>query len=225
MSTADFRNSEIDPPVDGFLHTPTDPSGDGLVLTHGAGGNCNSPLLTALAQVFCTAGIFVLRCNLPFRQLHPQGPPRRGSAARDQEGLRSALTSLRKYATGRLFLGGHSYGGRQASILAASDSRVADGLLLLSYPLHAPQRPLDMRTAHFPDLRISALFVHGTRDSFGSISQMTTALTLISAHTSLLPIDGAGHELLSARTREQLPGGILQAFREFFAPTASASRS
>jgi predicted alpha/beta-hydrolase family hydrolase len=106
--------------VRGFLHEPENGSGDGLVLTHGAGANCHAPLLIAVANAFSQSGIAVLRCDLPFRQKRPQGPPPRGSAEMDQQGLREAVHYLRRAITGRVFLGGHSYGGRQASMLAAS---------------------------------------------------------------------------------------------------------
>src|SRR6266700_7448732 len=139
-------------PVRGFLHSPTGPGGDCLVLTHGAGANCDSPLLVALAGAFCASGLDVLRCDLPFRQLRPHGPPQRDSAERDQQGLRAAIASMRRQTSGRVFLGGQSYGGRQASMLAASEPGLVDGLLLLSYPLHAPRSPDKLRTAHFTAL-------------------------------------------------------------------------
>jgi len=60
--------------VRGFLHRAPNPSGDTLVLTHVASGNCNSPLLVALAEAFAASGLNVLRCDLPFRQLQPHGP-------------------------------------------------------------------------------------------------------------------------------------------------------
>src|ERR1700743_2365511 len=119
-------------PVRGFLHRPGDAGDDCLVLTHGAGANCDSPLLVALADAFCASGLTVLRCDLPFRQLRPYGPPQRGSAEGDQQGLRAALTSMRRHTSGRVYLGGHSYGGRQASMLAASEPGLVDHLLLLS---------------------------------------------------------------------------------------------
>ncbi|HEX4321250.1 MAG TPA: alpha/beta fold hydrolase, partial [Acidobacteriaceae bacterium] len=117
--------------VRGYLHTPSASGGGCLVLTHGAGANCDSPLLASLADAFCDAGVTVLRCDLPFRQLRPHGPPPRGSAERDQEGLRAAIASMRRQAPGRPFLGGHSYGGRQASMLCAAEPEIADALLLL----------------------------------------------------------------------------------------------
>jgi hypothetical protein len=202
-------------PIGGYLHCPFGSGGDCLVLTHGAGANCESPLLVALADAFCASGVTVLRFDLPFRQLRPHGPPSRGSAERDQEGLRAAVASMRRQTSGRVFLGGHSYGGRQASILSAAEPGLVDRLLLLSYPLHPPRRASELRTGHFPDLKTPALFVHGMRDSFGSIGEMEAALKLIPARTGLLPITSAGHELMTKKNRDELPKIVVEAFRLF----------
>lgn len=209
-----FADLHLDPPVCGFLHRPVAPSEAGLVLTHGAGANCQTPLLVALAEAFCQSVFTVLRCDLPFRQLRPHGPPR-NSAAQDQAGLRSAVESLRGMGLARIFLGGHSYGGRQASMLAASEPRLVAALLLLSYPLHPPRRPDQLRTQHFPRLQTPALFVSGARDPFGSQEEMASAVALIPARTHLLPIEGAGHELLNPRNRATLPSTIVRAFSSF----------
>ena len=202
-------------PIQGHLHRATGSGGDCVVLTHGAGANSDSPLLVALAEAFCASGVTVLRFDLPFRQLRPHGPPPRGSAERDQQGLRAAVASMRRQTSGRVFLGGHSYGGRQASILCAAEPGLVDRLLLLSYPLHPPQRPSELRTGHFPDLKTPALFVHGTRDGFGSIDELTVALKLIPARTELLPISGAGHELMTKKNRDEVANLIVEAFRSF----------
>src|SRR5438093_6587574 len=135
-----FSSTSSDPPVIGYLHHPESASGDGLVLTHGAGGNAQSGLLVAVAETFAAGGFAVLRCDLPFRQVRRFGSPRPPEAARDRLGLRNAVTEIRKIASGRVFLGGQSYGGRQASMLLAEES-LSDGLLLLSYPLHPPGQP------------------------------------------------------------------------------------
>ena len=137
-------------------------------------------------------------------------------AARDRQGLRRAVDILRSKTPGRIFLGGHSYGGRQGSMLAAEQPELSAGLLLLSYPLHPPRKPAELRTAHFPQLKTPALFVHGGRDPFGSHDEMKTALPLIPAQTTLLEIEGAGHELLGKKSEENLPVRIVQAFQEFF---------
>ena len=211
----EFRDDSEGVPVRGYLHMPDAPGGDSLVLTHGAGANCKSLLLVSLADAFCETGVTVLRCDLPFRQLRPHGPPPRGSAERDQQGLRAAIASMRRDTSGRLFLGGHSYGGRQASMLCAAESEIADALLLLSYPLHPPQRRTELRTGHFPSLSTPALFVHGMRDGFGSIDELAAAIELITARTELLPIAGAGHELMTKKNRDELPKIVVKAFRSF----------
>ena len=185
--------------IRGWLHEPTaKASGKGLVITHGAGSNCESPLLRGVAETFADAGFHVLRCDLPYRQVRPTGPPFPGAAARDREGLQRAAEAMREIAPEFLMLGGHSYGGRQATLLAAETPTIADALLLLSYPLHPPRKVEQLRTQHFPQLRTPALFVHGTRDPFGSIEEMTTALTAIPAQHRLIAIEKVGHELGAA---------------------------
>jgi predicted alpha/beta-hydrolase family hydrolase len=209
----------------GFLHRPAGPVGDALVLTHGAGSNCHAPLLVAVAEAFSAQGWLVLRIDLSFRRLRPQGPPPRGSAEQDQQGLRAAVAAMRQEAAGRVFLGGHSYGGRQASMLAAEEADLTDGLLLLSYPLHPPQKPDAMRTAHFPRLQVPALFVHGSKDGFGSLDEMVAALPLIPARTALLPVTGAGHELLSKRNQGELPGTVVSRFCSFMNSSGVSTRT
>ena len=125
----EFSDFLAEPAVRGFLHEPQQANGDGLVLTHGAGANCQSKLLIALADAFADAGYLVLRCDLPFRQSRPHGPPFPAMAARDREGLRRAVDMLRSRTPGRIFLGGHSYGGRQGSMLAAEQPQLVAGLL------------------------------------------------------------------------------------------------
>ena len=232
----EFADRAVDPHVVGFLHTPETPNGNGLILTHGAGGNAQAPLLRAIADTFCESGFTVLRCNLPFRQVRAFGPPGPADAARDRAGLKNAVAALEKIIGSRdkgdaplladvarsgnsrtqksellhpvgefdspltnaekaIFLAGHSYGGRQASMLCAEEPGLVAGLLLLSYPLHPPRRPEQQRTQHLPDLHTSTLFVHGTRDPFGSIPELERAIKMIPAKTRLLAIDGAGHDL------------------------------
>lgn len=194
--------------VRGFLHAPNGSAGRGMVLTHGAGGNCTSPQLVTIANAACCAGFTVLRCDLPFRQERPKGPPSPAKSARDRAGLKAAIQVLRQTVPGDITLGGHSYGGRQASMLCAEEPDVAQGLLLLSYPLHPPGKPNQLRTEHLAKLRIPAVFVHGTADPFGSIAEMQQALAMIPAPTELIVIEGAGHDLKRGRFD---PAGIVAA--------------
>jgi predicted alpha/beta-hydrolase family hydrolase len=117
---------------------------------------------------------------------------------------------------GKLYLGGQSYGGRQASILAASESSLISGLLLLSYPLHPPGRPNQQRTEHFPSLRTPALFVSGTNDAFGSVEELETAIKPISARTQFVQIPDAGHGLVTKKNASSVPGTIVEAFTAMF---------
>jgi predicted alpha/beta-hydrolase family hydrolase len=216
-----FVNQEGEAPVQGFLHHAQGDGRGSLVLTHGAGGNCNAPLLVALGDLFAAAGLSTLRCNLPFRQRRPSGPPSPSDAKKDQAGLRRAVTLMKESFPGRAFVGGVSYGGRQASMLVASEPECVDGLLLLSYPLHPPGRPAQLRTAHFPELRARTLFISGTRDAFGSINEFESAIKLIPAPTKLLPMEGTGHGLLQKSNREKLPPEIVAAALEFFQITTA----
>lgn len=217
LSIREFLDSSADPAVRGFLHLPENANGDGLILTHGAGANAQAPLLRALAETFAAAGFTVLRCDLPFRQMRPFGPPGPGDAARDRAGLAHAVAAVKKFAASRIYLGGHSYGGRQASMLCAEQPDLAAALLLLSYPLHPPRRPEQQRTQHLPDLRTPTLFVHGTRDPFGTIAELERAIKMIPAKTKLLPVEGAGHDLgFKGKTRkEELLARVSEEFQKF----------
>jgi predicted alpha/beta-hydrolase family hydrolase len=198
VAVTPFHVADPAPAVRGFLHRPVRPSGDGLVLTHGAGGNCRDPLLTAMAEAFAAEGLVVLRCDLPYRQARPSGPPAPAGATRDRAGLRRALETLEPLAPRRRFLGGKSYGGRQASLLVAEEPEASAGLLLLSYPLHPPGKPHEIRTEHLPRIRRPVLFVHGRRDPFGTPEEVESARALIPSKTDLLIVEG-GHDLGGAR--------------------------
>ena len=222
MTSADnvesFLDRSFDPPVRGFLHRPPSAAGNALVFTHGAGGNANGAFLVALAETFAAAGFLVLRCDLPFRQVRPFGPPRPGDAARDRQGLRNAVATVRKLVPGRVFLGGHSYGGRQATMLCAEQADAAAALLLTSYPLHPPGKPDQLRTQHLPKLHVPALFVQGRHDPFGAIPEVEAALKLIPSKTILLSVDGVGHDLgfKGKKSNQELPGLILKEFAKLF---------
>ena len=182
-----------------MLHRPDHPNGSAIVLTHGAGSSSDAPLLVRLAADFCEAGYFVLRYDLPFRIAGKAPSP--AQAVHDREGVREAVAEARKFTKGRIIAGGHSYGGRQTAMAAAETQGLADGLLLLSYPLHPPGNPEKMRTDYFPNLETPALFVHGSRDPFGTLADLTAAVKAIPARTEVLPIEGAAHDLKKAINR------------------------
>lgn len=221
-----FTDITADPFVRGRLHKPARGNGDAIVLTHGASGNCSAPLLVALAETFCAAGFIALRCDLPYRQDRPYGPPGSHDGKRDRAGLRNAISAMKTLAGGRVFVGGQSYGGRQASILCAEqskDSSLVAGLILLSYPLHPPGKPDQLRTQHLFHLHAPTLFVEGTRDPFATIAEIEQARKLIPGKTKLLTVEGVGHDLgfKGKSRREDLPATVLAEFQKFFMPERS----
>jgi uncharacterized protein len=217
---APFSDAAADPAVLGFLHMPERANGDGVVLTHGAGANCKTKLLVELSEALAARGLMVLRFDLPFRLTRPHGPPSPASASRDRDGLRRAVTLMKQKITGRVFLGGHSYGGRQATMQAAEEPHLVSGLFLLSYPLHPPRKPDQLRTSHFPKLSTPAFFVHGMRDPFGSIGEMKTALELLQAPYVLYEVANVGHELLPKTGGQAFVEQIANEFAQFQAKFA-----
>jgi uncharacterized protein len=187
--------------VRGFLHRPdrATATGSGLVLTHGAGGNCQARLLVAAGVAFSVAGVHALRCDLPFRQRRPKGPPSPAGAAADRAGLRAAVMAMHAVVPGAIVLGGQSYGGRQATMLAADAPALVAGLLLFSYPLHPPGRPERLRTEYFPRLLLPCLFVQGATDPFGTPAELRAAIAMIPGPTQLIEVAGAGHDQKGGR--------------------------
>ncbi len=178
------------------------------------------PLLLAVSKAFTEAGFAVLRVDLPFRQKRPHGPPWPAVAAEDRAALAEAATFVRRFTTGPVVLGGQSYGGRQASMLAAEQPEIADALLLFSYPLHPPGKPEQARTAHFPALRIPTVFVHGGRDPFASTEELRAAIRLISAPVEMVEIENAGHDL--ARGRFDIAKLVVPALEALLKPRRAA---
>ncbi|MGA9870703.1 MAG: alpha/beta family hydrolase [Rhodococcus sp. (in: high G+C Gram-positive bacteria)] len=187
--------------VRGVLHVPDGEPTASLALTHGAGGNADAALLVDMAETWAARGITVLRFDLAFRRARPTGPPHLSKAAGDRDSIRAALDFLRASTAGPLFVGGHSYGGRQASMLAAEDSNVAIGLVLLSYPLHPPKKPEKARTAHLSDIMMPSLFVSGDKDPFGSPTELRSAIDMVPAATQFVEVAGAAHDLSAAKHR------------------------
>ena len=196
--------------LSGIFEKPEGQARAGLVLAHGAGSDCRSALLASVAKHLVASGLAVYRIDLAYRQLRPTGPPVGKNSAADRECLREAVQWLRDEGLTRVLMGGHSYGGRQATMLAADQPGVADGLLLLSYPLHPPRAREQLRTSHFPALQTPSLFIHGTRDPFGSLDEMQSALALIPGRVRLELVDRAGHDLRGAGVQALIESSVTE---------------
>jgi predicted alpha/beta-hydrolase family hydrolase len=180
--------------IAGVAHQPRGAPTSAVVLTHGAGGSRESPLLVALCDEWSRRGWLAIRYDLPYRRRRATGPPS-GSSAADQSGIAEALEAARTLCPGPLIAGGHSYGGRLTSMLVAARHGIADELTLFSYPLHPPGKPERLRTEHFGSITVPTVFTHGSSDPFGSLEELRAAVTLISAPTAIVEVRGTGHDL------------------------------
>jgi hypothetical protein len=180
--------------IAGIAHEPSGTPAGVVVLTHGAGGSRDSTLLQRICDEWARRGWLAVRYNLPYRRRRPKGPPS-GSAATDRAGIVEAIDVCRGLAEGPLIVGGHSYGGRQTSMVVAAAEVTVDVLTLFSYPVHPPGKPERARTEHLPDITVPTVFTHGTSDPFGTPAELRDAAALISAPTEVVEITGARHDL------------------------------
>ncbi len=167
----------------------------GLLLAPGAGAGRDQATLVALDRAATGLGMAVTRMDFPYRRAGRRAPDRAPVLI---EAVRAEAGEMAPSCT-RLVLGGRSMGGRMCSMaVAAGLVPSAAGLVLISYPLHPPGRPEKMRTEHFPQLGVPCLFVSGTRDAFGTPSELEAATAAIPAPVTHRWIEGRDHSLRNA---------------------------
>jgi predicted alpha/beta-hydrolase family hydrolase len=94
----------------------------------------------------------------------------------------------------RVLLGGRSMGGRVCS-MAVADGLPALGLVLVSYPLHPPGKPEQLRVEHFPRIAVPCLFLSGTRDAFGTPEELQREATKVAGPVTHVWVEGGDHGL------------------------------
>jgi predicted alpha/beta-hydrolase family hydrolase len=169
-----------------------------MLLAPGAGSNAQNPCLVAVEAA--VAPLPVQRMDFPYRKAGRKAPDRAPvliAAVRDEA---AALVERAGVATDRLALGGRSMGGRMCS-MAVAEGLPAAALVLISYPLHPPGKPDTLRTDHLPQLAVPCLFVHGTRDPFGTPDELEAATATIPGPVTHEWIDGGRHDLKGADAR------------------------
>jgi len=179
--------------IAGIAHQPDSTPVGVVMLTHGAGGSRESPLLIRICEQWAARGWLAVRYNLPYRRRRTTGPP--SGAATDLAGIVEALAFAHTLTDGPVIAGGHSYGGRLTSMAVAAGAVDVDTLTLFSYPLHPPGKPERLRTEHFGAITVPTVFTHGSADPFGSITELSTAAALIAAPTEIVEIVSARHDL------------------------------
>ncbi|MFI5254852.1 MAG: alpha/beta family hydrolase [Candidatus Limnocylindrales bacterium] len=176
----------------------TQPPAFRVVLAHGAAGTAVS--MRPWVEGLRARGFDAQAIDLPRRKAEEAVPA-----------YLAAITALPRAPRGaRLIIGGHSYGGRVASLLAA-ESGTADGgrptgglpdlagLVCLSYPLHRPGAPeAGLRTEHWPRIAVPTLILEGEADPFARLPLLRAAMPSL-PNGRLVTFPGQRHGLLPVR--------------------------
>ena len=165
-----------------------------LMLAHGAGAPQRHPFMVSFARALSERGLDVLTFNFLYTEQRRKAPDRMPQLVAC---YRAAIDMARAHvpsARERLFIGGKSMGGRAATHVAAGDAALdLAGIVLLGYPLHPPGQPDKPRDAHLPDVRRPMLFIQGTRDTFGTPSELKPVLASLSPLPTLHHVEGGDH--------------------------------
>lgn len=166
-----------------------------LLLYPGAGTSAEHPSLLTIER--WVEPVRCVRADFPYRRAGRTAPDR---APVLLAAIREQLAELP--ADDGLVMGGRSMGGRMCSMIAAGVDGQAPpknlrGLVLISYPLHPPGKPTELRVEHLPAIRVPTLFVSGTRDAFGAPEEFArwTATMAPRAKPTHVWLEGKGHDL------------------------------
>jgi predicted alpha/beta-hydrolase family hydrolase len=192
----------------------------GLVLAHGAGAGQQSRFMVDAARAFADRGVTTATFDFPYMtqaRSVPDKPPVLEAAWReaiDEARTHEAFKSL------PLFIGGKSMGGRIASHVAAQGTQGLAGLIFLGYPLHPPGRPALRRDAHLPSIQEPMLFVQGTRDLFGTASEIAPLLPGLNPRTRLFEVVDGDHSFkvrvkIAGQKQDAVLAGIFDAVAAF----------
>jgi uncharacterized protein len=181
-----------------------------LILAHGAGAGQRHRFMVAFAQALAARHLDIVTFNFLYteqgRRLPDRGPALEACYRRVVSVVSERLESARR----DLFIGGKSMGGRIATQIAAADAALpVRGLVLLGYPLHPPGRPEQRRDRHLPSIARPMLFVQGSRDTFGSPEELSTALAGLKPPPMLHVVDGGDHSFALARKDASRQGAAL----------------
>jgi len=178
-----------------------------LILAHGAGTPQRHPFMVTFARALSERGIDVATFNFFYTEQRRKVPDRMPQLITCYRAVIDAVRAHLPSARERLFIGGKSMGGRAATHVASDDPTLAiDGIVLLGYPLHPPGRPDQLRDAHLPAVKRPMLFVQGSRDTFGTPSELKPILASLSPLPTLHHIEGGDHSFKvagrDAKTRQ-----------------------
>jgi predicted alpha/beta-hydrolase family hydrolase len=170
-----------------------------LVLAHGAGAGQDSHFIVATASALAMRGIETWTFSFPYAEHHRKVPDPSTTLEVCWQAVLEHLAGTTPHRF--VVIGGKSMGGRIASQVAARPGlhESVRGLVFLGYPLHPPGQRDRLRVAHWPAVRLPALFVQGSRDAFGTPDELREHLPSWGAATELVVVDGADHSLKARR--------------------------
>ncbi len=161
-----------------------------LLLTPGAGAGRDHHTLVAVEHA--VAPLPCARIDFPYRQRGSRAPDKAPVAVAHVRAEAAALATDAGITADRVVLGGRSYGGRMCS-MAVAEGLPAAGLVLLSYPLHPPGKPENLRTQHFPQITVPVLMISGRADPFGSPQEFDEHIRAIPGPVTQVWLAG-GHD-------------------------------
>jgi predicted alpha/beta-hydrolase family hydrolase len=175
-----------------------------LVLAHGAGSTQDHPFMVALAERLAAARLETVTFDFLYARRKRRAPDPNGVL---ESTWRAAAQAVRSRMRGpALLAGGKSMGGRIASQVAAQGGLdPVAGLVLLGYPLHPPGKPQVLRTAHLPKVRCPMLFVQGSRDTFGTPTELRPVVEALPAQARLFVVEGGDHSLSPRKKGAAMP--------------------
>jgi hypothetical protein len=173
----------------------------GLVLFPGAGSTRDQSTLVAIEHAVRPLPTF--RFDFPYRRAGRKIPDRAPVLVQCVGDEVRAVADQLCCSTADLVIGGRSMGGRMCTMAASNehDLLAVRGVICVSYPLHPPKKPDQLRIEHLPRMRIPSLFVSGTRDEFGSPVELIRELAVLPVPPTIEFVDGGGHELKGADDR------------------------
>jgi uncharacterized protein len=169
-----------------------------LLLAPGAGSSSTQPSLLAIEAA--VAPLPVARMDFPYRKAGKNVPDKTSILLEAVRSEAAAMVEAAGILPERLLFGGRSMGGRMCS-MAVAEGLPAAGLVLISYPLHPPGKAEKLRVEHLVQLNVPCLFIHGTKDPFGSPDELRPWLETIPGPVTVEFLDGKGHDLARSDQR------------------------
>lgn len=170
----------------------------GVVLFPGSGSSAQHSSLVAMEDAL--APLPVARVDFPYRKAGKKFPDKTPVLLECVRTEVRAFAASLGVATSSLVIGGRSMGGRMCSMAVADEEDPLDvaGLVLVSYPLHPPAKPENLRIEHLPRINVPTLCISGTKDTFGSPEELRSAFSVVLSSVTWEFLENKRHELAKA---------------------------